>query len=229
VVVVLIVMPGYLHGFIEKKHEIFDDWEFVGRLDPLVGSQGAFKYLVLGTGYFKYFKPFPYSEGFPEDITVDTKDLMCGVCFEEEFEDFVDNHIGEYSCARSVELEEVQDVDWDKGISEENLDKLKSEFNEDYPDNFYEGRLESYFKLVDLDDNQVLDQQESWYEADFLSKDEIKKLVNGKTVETDGKRLTLELKTRRDHLPESWFRLLHLMEYFKEHNEKVRFIFYRHG
>jgi hypothetical protein len=216
-------MAGYIRGFVEKKHESWDDWEFVCRVDPLVGSQGDFKYLLLAKDKFSLFEPFPYSEGFPEDMSIDTKAHVAGVeseDVEEAFREYVDSG-STPTYLRSMSLSELLEFDWDEGIEDKELDELREEVQEKYPNNFDSEKLD-IFKLQNYGKKKI------WYYDDSFSIEEIKSLVDGDKIEKKGKKLYLERKTRREILPESWFRLLDLMEFFKDHGENVRFIFYWH-
>jgi len=216
-------MPGYIQGVIEKQMGI-GKWEFLSRIEPFTGSQGNFKYMAFGMKRFRFLEPFPHDRGFPEDLSLQSK----AVISLNEYRQHLDEPIAEFECGlkkrRTVLLSDIKDIDWDKGISDENLQRLREEY--DSKEEYHEGdyRNLEVFELTDSEGNSLSEKNLSWYRKEDITDEMISSLVAGDTIDFRNRKVSLERKSRRELLPESWFKLLDLLDIFHEDHE-IRFVF----
>lgn len=226
-------MPGYVRGFVER--EFADRWEFVCRVDPFTGSQGAFKYVFLGTRWASALEPVVHTEGIPDDLAPATKLVMMGRTAEamdrlsnedlhERFQSYAgsDSDVGH---PRHVTLEELQSFDWEQTISEERWQDLAERTDEPRR----ELRL---FELVDTDgteyDEWAPDGADGW-RLRVGGTDDAAALLDREWIEFDGRTVALRPRSRRELLPDSWFDLLELLAHdYHQSYQDVRLTFYWH-
>jgi hypothetical protein len=232
-------MPGYLRGFVERGYELDEDkmkWELISRTDPLFhASQSTFKYVVLGK---RYFDPFPFTEGFPEDISKGAKAIIGDPKPEETIEEAYEGSTENGSPVkrrRVVEMSDMRDMDWEERVSDDWVEYLKNEV----PDRDYVFPAAARsFKLLDSEGDRYVEKystdigkDDHWGYLEFIDVDEFMSLVEGESVIHDGIKLQLERKTKREMLPERWFKLLEWVDSVANPDIGVyeaRFIFYWH-
>lgn len=238
-------MPGYIRGFVEQ--EFADRWEFVCRVDPFTGGQGAFKYVFFGTGYASAFDPVVHTRGIPDDLGASTKlmllsngrlrdlDKRSNEDLHEEFQQFEEHMV----YPRHVTLDQLLSFDWDRGLDdatreemvEEGLRFLDPETTPERgpcPEWVSQCGLGRLFELVDTDgtlhEEWAPEEAGSWRER-ILHRDDLASILLGEPFQFDGRTARLRSKSRRELLPDSWFTLLELLA--RSHRD-VRFVFYWH-
>lgn len=225
-------MPGYLNSHIESKYD--DEWRYLTNVRPLIGAQSNIKYVLLGLKWARYLEMPSSSSSLPNDISDLTKMNMMsdywengsGIFEEEDLQELYSKYRGGIGTTKVMKLDEINDFKWDEGISEENLEKLKTEveqknrFNVDYL---------RIFKIFDEEGkyyefNGVLQSDDEEYDLD---REEVRKLILNGKLEKNSKSFVLEKKSKRELIPQSWFDLLELINRrFRYKSEDIRFILY---
>lgn len=226
-------MPGYIRGFVER--EFADGWEFVTRVDPFTGAQSDFKYLVFGMKQFEYLEPPPHTEGFPADLGPATKLAIFGrhgdpmqrlsnQDLEERFETTREDMRRE----RYSTLADLRAFDWDSAISYENWERLRADAAET-DRTIRLSQLLGPFELVDEDGTDYAD----WASTDGGTQWRWKAaeeglaaaLLDWELVSFEGRTARIRKRTRREILPDHWFRLLVTLDE-ASHWRQVRFVFF---
>lgn len=233
-------MPGYIRGFLERGYEIGEGemkWELISRTDPLFHSnQGSFKYIVLGT---RYFDPFPFTEGLPENISKGAKSIIGDPnpedTIKEAYERKLHRENSPIKNRRVVEMSDLRDMSWSEEISDDWIGYLKEEVPE-------RGHIFSAaargFKLVDGEGDKYkekystdIGKDDHWGRLDFIDVDEFMSMIDGEEIIHDGVKLRLERRTKREMLPDRWFQLLERVDSIADPDRDIyeaRFIFYWH-
>jgi hypothetical protein len=232
-------VPGYIRGFVER--EFADGWTFVCRVDPFTGSQGTFKYLMFSSRNLRFLDPPPHTEGFPDDLAPETKLAILGRYLpsldrlsDQDLEKKFEEEKSKKGYKRHATLGQLSRFDWDRGISYENWEQLYAEVIEDSSSQDLSTheltQLLDLFELVDIDGidygdwETTTDGPRGWRRQaveDGLFED----LLSWELVTFQDRSVRLRKRTRREMLPDHWFRLLATLER-ASYGREVRFIFF---
>ncbi|WP_415382330.1 hypothetical protein [Halosimplex sp. TS25] len=226
-------MPGYIRGVVEQKFG--DSWELVSRVEPITGSQGTFKYVMLTTKWASYLDPLPGTEGLPEDLSVGAKLSMLGFASRSldrfsnaDLDAAFDTLTGDMKHEQHVSLDELTAFDWGQGISRPAWERMREEYAESkpYPHEYRPLRL---FELVDADgtpyEQWESDDARDCWRTRVTRQELVGPLLHREWIEIDGRQAHLRERTRKEMLPIHWFRLLATLDDASRHRD-VRFTFY---
>ncbi len=226
-------MPGYLNTYLEKKMP-GGEWKFLTNVRPFIGSQGNVKYVLLSLEWAKHLEMPSSSDSLPKDISDLTKINMMSnywgtdVVEEGELQGRFTKFRGEIGTRKVMKLNDINDFEWNQGISEENLEKLKTEVEEN---NSFNSNYLRIFKIKDDEDKYFKNKGNGILQLDderhILDKEEVRELILNGKLEKNTKKLVLEKKTKKELLPQYWFDFLELSnQRFWHKKENIRFILY---
>lgn len=227
-------MPGYIYGFVERAYA--DGWQFVTRVDPITGSQGAFKYVMFSSKRFRFLDPPPHTVGLPDDLAPETKLAILGRYLpslerlsHEDLEERFEARTEQMGHERHASLAELREFDWDRGISYENWERLRAEVAGTSPTANL-ARVLRAFELVDTDgtdyqDWETADEDRSDWRRRVVEDGLAEDLLGLESVTFDGRSARLRKRTRREILPDGWFRLLATLDR-ASYGREVRFTFF---
>lgn len=226
-------MPGYIRGVVEQ--EFGNSWELVSRVEPITGSQGTFKYVMLSTRWASYLDPLPSTAGLPGDLSVGAKLSMLGFAAPSldrfsnaDLDEKFDTLRGDMKHEQHVSLDELIAFDWERGISRSAWEQLREDYAESKPHS-HAYRPLRLFELVDAGETPY-EQWESGEDRDgwrsrVTEQQLVEPLLRRERIELDGRQAYLRERTRKEMLPIHWFRLLATLDDASRHRD-VRFTFY---
>lgn len=230
-------MAGFLNGYVEWR--LNEDWRYLTTVQPFTGSQTSAKYVLLGIKWARYLETPSDNNSIPDDVSSLTKINMMSYwsgaekIFEgENVEERYSTYKGSIGTTQVMSLEDINKFDWDKGISEENLERLKEDVREN--EHFDFSYLTELFEVHDgagnvyearhYEDGVMFKGNKEDYN---LSQEEVRDLILEEQLEYKSKRFILRKKTRREILPRTWFDLTELLNLrYGQQSKDTRFILY---